>query len=382
MKHVLITGSTGAIGSALVPCFTEEPETQLTLLVRAKDDAHLRERAGELHAFWDLDSASPEHESVLSRIAFLRGDVGEPRLGMDEDVWKALAEDLTHIIHAAGNVKLNHPLEEARHHAVDSLKEIVALAQAARSNGRLEKLDYTSTVGVCGRMPGLIPERPLTEPRKYHNTYEQAKAEAEEYLLAEMEEGLPATIHRPSMVVGDSQTGRVLHFQVFYYLSEFFAGKLTRGMLPALGNATLDLIPVDYVARAIYLASKRKDAVGRILHLCSGPKHALRLADLAPRLRAFYASHKEVRAPLSEASRSSFLKKVTAFATGAPKAMQRALKTLPYFVAYLEDEQTFDCAKTQAFFGDALTIPDPESYLEVILKYFQENKKRPATEGS
>ena len=58
----------------------------------------------------------------------------------------------------------------------------------------------------------------MPEVRTFHNTYEQAKAEAEEYLYPFMaDERLPITIHRPSMVVGDSMTGKAISFQVFYH---------------------------------------------------------------------------------------------------------------------------------------------------------------------
>ena len=55
-----------------------------------------------------------------------------------------------------------------------------------------------------------------------------------------MQAGLPATIHRPSMVVGDSQTGKVIHFQVFYHLCEFLSGRRTLGIVPDTGDAALD----------------------------------------------------------------------------------------------------------------------------------------------
>ena len=48
---------------------------------------------------------------------------------------------------------------------------------------------------------------------------EAAKAEAERAVWSEGA-GLPITVHRPSMVVGEAQNGRVIHFQVFYHLCE------------------------------------------------------------------------------------------------------------------------------------------------------------------
>ena len=46
------------------------------------------------------------------------------------------------------------------------------------------------------------------------------------------------TLHRPSMVVGHAETGKVIHFQVFYHLCEFLSGRHTRGLIPADRKST------------------------------------------------------------------------------------------------------------------------------------------------
>lgn len=76
-------------------------------------------------------------------------------------------------------------------------------------------MEAVSTVGVGGRYYGALPEQWLNTPRNFHNTYEQSKAEAEIILKTEVDQGMPITVHRPSMIVGDSQTGRILNFQIF-----------------------------------------------------------------------------------------------------------------------------------------------------------------------
>ena len=90
-------------------------------------------------------------------------------------------------------------------------------------------------------MRGLIREVPLAEPRQFHNTYEAAKAEAESFVWERLSGGLPGTIHRPSMIVGDSKTGKNIRFQVFYYLADFLAGLRTLGVVPD----TRDVVRLD-----------------------------------------------------------------------------------------------------------------------------------------
>jgi nucleoside-diphosphate-sugar epimerase len=90
--------------------------------------------------------------------------------------------------------------------AVGAAHHVVELARAC---SRLEKVEFVSTVGVGGHR-AVVPETWLTEPRAFHNTYEQAKAEAEaeESIRGEVERGLPLTVHRPSMVVGAGRERR------------------------------------------------------------------------------------------------------------------------------------------------------------------------------
>lgn len=212
MKHYFITGATGAIGGALVPVLLREPQARLTLLLRAASADEVNTRLQSLCRFWQ---PSIVDTSWRERLRALRGDVTLPDFGPAAADYRQLAGECTHIIHSAGNVRMNLPIEQARRSSVDSTRHIVALAHAC---ARLEKVEFVSTVGVGGRTSGTVPEEWLSSARSFHNTYEQAKAEAEDIVRVEVEGGLPLTVHRPSMVVGDSSSGRIIHFQVFYHL--------------------------------------------------------------------------------------------------------------------------------------------------------------------
>ncbi len=372
MKCVLLTGATGAIGSALVPRLLQEPETSVRLLLRAASEEHLRERLGRLFAFWGVDPA----DSLARRVTALRGDVSAPLLGLGQGDYRALAGQVTHLVHAAGNVRLNQPLADARRDAVEAARHVVALARACQANGTFAKLEFLSTVGVAGRTRGLVPEEPLTGPRAFHNTYEAAKAEAEAYLLDEIRAGLPATIHRPSMVIGDSRTGKIVHFQVFYYLGEFLAGRRTFGVIPETGGVKLDIIPVDYVAAAIQHSVNRPDAAGRIMHLCSGPESAPTLAALTEQVRVLFRQHGRELPSLRKWPRGLVKAIVLVGGRVTIGRTRKALQTLPYFLAYLDEEQVFDNRATQAFFQkEGLQVPPVEEYLPRVMDYYLAVKK-------
>ncbi|MFZ5833179.1 MAG: SDR family oxidoreductase, partial [Planctomycetota bacterium] len=313
---------------------------------------------------------------VANRVAVARGDVCQPMLGLAEDEYRVLAAEVTHIVHCAGNVKLNQSLDDARHSAFDSARNIVEFARACQQHGRLQKLDVVSTIGVAGRMPGLIPERQLTEPREFHNTYEQAKAEAEDYLFDELDRGLPLTIHRPSMVVGRSDNGRIRQFQVFYHLCDLLSGKKTWGFVVDTGDATLDIVPVDYVARALFLSSHSAETIGRVFHLCSGPEGAVPLGELSRRARQVAEADGDRLPRLKRVSPRTFRLAVAAAGPMVPGRAGRMLRSLPYFLAYLGRKQGFSVEKTARWLAQSGVQPTGEGRLvERTLRYRNQSAK-------
>ncbi|MCM8594497.1 SDR family oxidoreductase [Accumulibacter sp.] len=365
MSEYFVTGATGAIGSALVPLLLQLPETRLTLLLRAQSADDLASRMDELWRFWRI----PEGDDPLrTRVRALRGDVTEANFGLAPEDYRELCAACTHIVHSAGNVRMNLPIEQARRSSVDSARQVVELAHACP---KLEKVEFVSTVGVGGRTRGTIPEEWLRDPRQFHNSYEQAKAEAEEVVRAEVESGLPLTVHRPSMVVGDSDSGRIIHFQVFYHLCEFLSGRRTFGLSPDFGSARLDVIPADYVARTIVWSSRSKSARGRIIHSCSGPELALPLDPLRERVREAFARAGRRLPPVIRLPTPVFSAILGVVGLLMPTDARRALRTLPVFLDYLATAQNFANQPSQQLLSAVgLPVPAPEQYLDRVLAYY------------
>jgi thioester reductase-like protein len=265
----------------------------------------------------------------------LRGDVTVTRFGLTEAEYRDLADSCTHIVHAAGNVRMNLPIEVARHSAI---------------------LSY-------------VPEEWLTEARGFHNTYEQAKAEAEAYLHEQIEQhGLPVTVHRPSMVVGDSRSGKIIHFQIFYYLCEFLSGRQTLGLMPNLRNTRLDTIPVDYVASAIRWSSNQPECAGRIFHLCSGPDQAMELNWLIRAVREILSTHGERLPHLYRVPLWMFQGALPLLKRQAGDKTRKALNNLSLFLDYANDRQQFANERTTLLLSAAgIVVPEPGSYLANLL---------------
>lgn len=374
MSITLLTGGAGAVGSAIVPRLLADDASEVRLLLRAESDDRLAARGEELFHFWRIADVP----ALRARVELMRGDAAEPRLGLGAEQYAGLVDECTHVIHCAGTVRMNLPLEAARRSAVGSARQIVDLGRRLAEGGRLRKIEYVSTVGIAGKRPGVLPESWVDEERTFHNTYEQAKAEAEDVMRrALVDEALPVTVHRPSMVVGGSQDGRVLHFQIFYFICELLSGRRTLGVHPDLGDVRLDIVPVDWVADAIVASSQAPETVGSIFHLCSGPDLAPLLEDLRGIVRGVFGEH-GLQVPAGIPLPRAWFSVLARWAARiAPIPQRKALATLPVYLDYLADVQGFSNTRSRAWFGErGLVLPDPQTYLRPVLAHYLEEKYR------
>ncbi|MCK9258264.1 MAG: SDR family oxidoreductase [Azoarcus sp.] len=368
MSIYFLTGASGAVGSAIVPDLLANPNTRLRLLLRADSEPHLAQRMEALFRFWKLAPDSPER----LRIEAFRGDASKPEFGLPKATYAQLCADTQHIIHCAASVHMNKPLDEARTSALDSTQTILSFARALMKAGALQKVEFISTVGVGGKRPGILPETWIDEAREFHNTYEQSKAEAEDLVRAAIEnEHLPVTVHRPSMVIGNSIDGHIIHFQIFYFICEFLSGRRTFGLYPDFGDTRLDVVPVDWVAKAIVAASTKPSTAGQIIHLCTGPNASPRLSELRALVRTEFRNHglpTPLAIPLPRRVFGLLPRIVSPF---IPQRRRKALMTLPIYLDYLSGSQGFARPKGNTWASDALT---PSLPLPTIIRHYLETR--------
>jgi thioester reductase-like protein len=366
VRKVFLTGATGTIGSALVPRLLADHDTTVELLIRARDDADLQTRLDRMFMYWNYRAG----DAQASRIRALRGDISLPAFDLTEASQARLAAEATHIIHCAASVNLGMSLDRARATAVVPTRTVLEFGRRGLRAGTLRKIDLVSTVGVWGRTPGLMPERRVSQVEHFHNTYESAKAEAERVIWAEGA-GLPISVHRPSMVVGETGSGRIIHFQIFYHLCEFLSGARTFGIMPGLEQTRLDTIPVDWVAKAIDWASRDATTAGRIFHLCSGAGGAITLPRLQEKVRMAWQQRGRRLPALHSIDRRLLKCMVPVVGMLAGHRARRALRALPPVLAYLAEDQGFANDETANLLGAAgLPVPRIEDYLDSALGYY------------
>jgi len=150
------------------------------------------------------------------------------------------------------------------------------------------------------------------------------------------------------------------------------------------GSATRSSFPSFFitarwprVARAIHISATHSDSIGRIFHLCSGPEHALRLTDLVSRLRSRAVSGGKTMPRLRYVSRRWFDRTARLVKWLSRGRLRRATASLPYFLAYLAESQSFVVADTVRYLSRfKLFIPPPDEYLLSLLDAAGQYRRR------
>jgi thioester reductase-like protein len=276
--EVMITGATGFVGMELLARYLARTERRIITPVRAADDAAARARIDAVLA--DLFGARGHR--YAGRIDALAADLREPQLGLGSARLDQLACRVSTIVHCAASVSFALSLPEARAVNLEGARQMLDFAELACARGGLERYGHVSTAYVAGTHKGRFAECDLDVGQEFRNSYEQSKYESEN--LVRGRPGVPFTIMRPSIVVGDRYTGWTAAFNVLYWpLRAFSRGLFTS--VPAIPAAPLDVVSVDFVADAIYALCEDTTGVGETYHLTAGRRASTigELAELASR---------------------------------------------------------------------------------------------------
>src|SRR4051794_21338365 len=258
---LFLTGATGFVGMELLARYLERTDRTIYALVRASDDADAQARIDATVAHM-----LPDPDSYRGRAVAVCGDVMKPGLGMSHGDHARLAETVGDIIHSAASVSFALPLPESRAINVGGTKHVL---QFARTVAGLRRFCYISTAYVAGDHRGRFGEDDLDVGQSFRNPYEQSKFEAET-IVREHQDRLPIQIFRPSIVVGEADTGWTPAFNVIYWPLKAFARGAYKAV-PARRAAPVDVVPVSYVADSIYELSEHGQP-GTTYNLAAGDK--------------------------------------------------------------------------------------------------------------
>jgi len=205
--RVLLTGGTGFLGGHLAAALLKAG-VEVHLLARADKRHSAQERVDLLLDWFEL---GPEERR---RLRVVEGSIDRPGLGLDPGTSENLRQTIDEIIHCASCTSFTErkrPEVEASN--IQGLAHVLDFAAASRC----AIFHHLSTAYVAGRRNGLCRED-LVDSGPYNNVYEETKALGERTVWEVCRRaGIVPSIYRPSIVYGDSKTGRSLRFNAVYY---------------------------------------------------------------------------------------------------------------------------------------------------------------------
>jgi thioester reductase-like protein len=252
---ILFTGFPGFIGMRLLPRLMElAPGARVRCLVQPRFLEAARQGLAQIEA---------AHVHARGRLDIVVGDITAPGLGLEADAARALRQDVTAAHHLAAVYDLAVARDLGMKVNVEGTRNVVRLLAECP---RLERLHYVSTCYVSGTATGVFHETDLDVGQSFKNHYEETK------FIAEVEvarSSLPATIYRPSIVVGDSRTGETGKFDGPYFTITAMEKVPSPGLFIRIGSGRnpANVVPVDFVTEAIARLSVSPVSRGRTYHL-------------------------------------------------------------------------------------------------------------------
>nr|WP_267163457.1 SDR family oxidoreductase [Halovenus salina] len=342
--RVLLTGFPGFLGSALLERLLDRGDGPIACLVQPRYRELAERRAAEI--------ADGDGE-----IHLYEGDITEPGLGLGDTELGSVTE-LYHLA-AVYDLAVDADLAEAVN--VRGTEHVLDVAEDLD----VDRFQYVSTCYVSGRYDGIFTEAHLDEGQQFNNHYERTKFEAEQLVQQRMAEGLPTTIYRPAIVVGDSETGETAKYDGPYYILRLVLAQpavcsvLTT--LPGSADSELNVVPRDFVVDAIAALSRREETVDEVYQLCdptplSVPAFVDAVADAI--------GHRVLSPPVPKPLTKRMMRTLAG----------RGWPAEPATVDYFDHPTRYACPNTRRALTDTdIECPPVESYMDTLVDFLREN---------
>ncbi len=359
---IFLTGSTGFLGSYLVAGLWREHQDALNLLVRAKSEQEARAR---LWKSLQLHFAFPEFSEYLNtRVRIFRGDLTQERFGLADDAYQELVDTSDSIIHCAAS--LNRKSErQCLNVNLRGALEVLQLARRAQNRNGLRRYSHVSTVAVAGRRQNEIvtEDASIDWARSDYDPYARTKKFGE-HMVHQLLPDVPTTIFRPAIVLGDSRWPATTQFD----MAQAFDVLAKLPVLPLRPEDRIDIVPANYVGKAIVSIHQKAAPAYKIYHLSSGAGSQT-FRELTDALAAASSGNKPMYWPWLGEPFSGMVEWVSkrGGATGYGASL------LKVFWPYLNWNTVFDNSRVIAELGGEAPAKF-STYAYPLLKFSRENK--------
>jgi nucleoside-diphosphate-sugar epimerase len=347
-KNIFITGATGFLGSHLTARFLQDGY-HVTALARGSKNASPSVRVKEvLH---DVGVSEFQNLDVVE------GDISLPNLGLSDSDQKSVLATTDELWHCAASLSFQQEdRDEIFRMNVDGTLHVLDLVKQTRNR----RLQHVSTAYIAGNRSDVALETEIHVGQTFKNAYEESKCRAELLIADEASRGeVISSVYRPSIVIGDSRSGRVTHFHgVYAFIRALWAAlERMRRRMPGSGfvnmplrvtgveTQTLNFVPIDYVVNGMAAIAQRPDSIGGTYHLANPlpTENRLWFPNICRLLRV---------EGIQLVGQHAFLK------TPMTKLESLFQKQMAFYYQYLQGEPRFDCRRTlDALKGTGIECP-------------------------
>jgi thioester reductase-like protein len=357
---IFLTGSTGYIGAHVAANLLQDHDAALNLLVRARDahDGELRLwRAMQLHMDFPRF-----YEFLQTRVRIFRGDLTEKQFGLNRDDYERLIHTTDSVVHCAAS--LNRRSEKSCLNVnLRGTLEVIQLARHAHYYHGLRRFSDVSTVAVAGKRSNEVvtEDQAIDWNRSDYDPYARTKKFCE-HMVRELLPEVSISVFRPSIVLGDSRYAETTQFDMvrsFVFLAGLPA-------LPFRPDDKIDIVNVDFVAKAIAALHVKPNPLHDIYHLSSG-----RSSQTFRQLTQTLAAAQNKRAPVFMPFLEKPFSGTVNFLSNRRNAVGRGAALMKVFMPYLVWNTVFDNTRATTELG---CQPAPFSqYSYPLLKFSRES---------
>lgn len=264
--NVLITGATGNLGGQILKLILlDNKKADIFLLIRAGNKFQAKERVISLLK-WLFGNKYKDY--LTSNIKVLVGDISHKNFGLSDRDYQPLLQKIDIIYHSAALTRFHDDISKLRLVNVEGTRRVLDFISHSK---KLPVLHYISTAFIVGNFKGKFKESDFDVEQDFGNPYEQSKFEAEGLIRSFNKKRRQAFIYRPSIIVGEYETGAVTSFQMFYHPLYLFSKGLF-DEIPINRNTALNIIPVDVAAKMIFILANNTVGDDNFVYHIISPK--------------------------------------------------------------------------------------------------------------
>lgn len=243
---VLLTGSTGSLGTQLLQALITDPRVSKVVCLNRAEDALQRTQKGFASRNVNVD---------LSKVEFHKAQFTDAQFGLGTETFNALREEVNVIIHNAWNVNFNQSLDSFEEQ-VGGVRNFIDWSIKSSQRPRIQFVSSVSSIAnwaACYPEDNIIPERSMIDV-DYNVAlpmgYGESKHVSERMLaIAAEQSGVKVDVLRLGQVAGPVAPGGGC-----WNKSEWFPSLIqTSKSLGCIPDALMDVdwIPADVLAYII-----------------------------------------------------------------------------------------------------------------------------------